>query len=104
MSKEDEIRANGLLNKELFPSLEGREDFMETMREGLDDQEEPYVGTFFYSPKEKKLVFVQKTSSADIQPNQHGQKTTRAPHVTIYIEQAKTLRLERKVKVESIQY
>ena len=84
MSKEDEIRANELLNRELFPSLENREDFIETMREGFDDQEEPYVGTFFYSPKEQKLVFVQKTSSADIRPNQHGQKTTRALHVTIY--------------------
>lgn len=65
-------------------ALENREAFIKTMEENFNNQDDSYLGTFWYLPQENRLFLVQKASASDLRLNQNHQKTTSKLHVTIW--------------------
>lgn len=68
-------------------ALERREEFIDAMRQNMEIQDDAYVGTFWYLPAQKRLLFVEKASAETVKPNQYGQRTTTKLHVTIWQKQ-----------------
>jgi hypothetical protein len=56
------------------------DNMMEYMRDNFDKQDDPYLGIFWYDPKQDELFGIVRESPEDMQFNRNGEKTGRLLH------------------------